>query len=472
MSTRTRESQVRQFKAILCMVAATIGFSLLPLTIDKFLKNNDAFLFAAVVTIGEAVGVLLLLAIRHRRELINTRLLKAVRSKLYDWSMILGVINCFDWAFLALSTQFIDTSISAILYQLWPVLFVILVARFDTMSGEGEKYRTLSIELFVLMIFAFLGLVFIVLAPTGSIGDLVSAGSSELLGIGIALLAALTGALWAFNFKWGEELRSALVAMRLDVGTDSLAGVLLGYSIVATVAAVMMAVIGVARGGSISLSTFAIAMVLGLAINSPSAIMHRRANVLTDNWGINAIPYSGPAIALLLLALFSEIILSRRDFVWIGACGIIVANLLINLDAEQRLDGRVRWGFKSLIISIWLYGSWLYLRDEIIGCAFLEWTGGEYWSLIALSSTIFILILSFRRTRLDARIQLEDDLTVAIMQNIRELGRIPDLEPELIESLNRSFIGIDTARRTEILRENYEDLLTTLAILESRLEFY
>lgn len=469
MATRTRESRSRQFKAVVCMVLATIGFALLPLTIDKFLKHNDAFLFAAVVTIGEAVGVFLFLVLRNRRELADMRLLTAVRSKLLDWSIMLGVINCFDWAFLAWSTQFVDTAVSAIVYQMWPVLFVIFIARFDKASGEGEKYRTLSVELFILMVFAFLGLAFVVLAPSGSVAGLISAGRSELIGIALALLAALTGALWAFNFKWGEDLRGVLSKAKLNVGSDSLTGVLLGYSIVATCAAVMMAGIGLARGGRISLLTFTIALGLGLVVNAPSAILHRKSNVLTDNWGINAIPYGGPVIALLLLAVFSEIVPSRPDFVWIGACGIVVANLLINLDAEQRQDGRVRWGFKSLIISMWLYGTWLYLRDEIVGCAFLEWGGSEYWGVVALSSTIFILILSFRISRLDARTQSEDDIAVAILQSIRELGRKSDLDLELIESLRRHFAGIDTAPRAEILKENYEHLLDTCEALESEL---
>ena len=115
-----------------------------------------------------------------------------------------------------------------------------------------------------------------------------------------------------------------------------------------------------------------------------------------------------PVLALAVL-VWLGVTLPRFDLFVIGAALIIAVNILLQLKPDKERDlskfGKealpgTRLGFVAFILSIWMFGTAVYLRDEIIPDGWLSWGANDYWGLIALSATVFALILGFRVARL------------------------------------------------------------------------
>ena len=81
--------------------------------------------------------------------------------------------------------------------------------------------------------------------------------------------------------------------------------------------------------------------------------MWRKANLVSDNLGINVLLYGVPVVALLLLFTFTPVNLVRVDFLVVGVVAIIGANVLINFESE------VRSGARALILALGSRGAFV-----------------------------------------------------------------------------------------------------------------
>ena len=91
------------------------------------------------------------------------------------------------------------------------------------------------------------------------------------------------------------------------------------------------------------------ALVIVVAGGIPIAfawIAWRKANITTDNLGINALGFVTPIMSLFWLFWIAQARVARWDYLVIGTAAVITANLLISFDAE------IRWGFKALILAL------------------------------------------------------------------------------------------------------------------------
>ena len=80
------------------------------------------------------------------------------------------------------------------------------------------------------------------------------------------------------------------------------------------------------------------------------------------------------------------------DYLIIGAMAIVASNLLINAKADMRV------AYSALVISLWVFGTFVYFHDGYTTEVPLE-----------LTVTVFILVLSFRVDRLARRTSREEE---------------------------------------------------------------
>ena len=121
---------------------------------------------------------------------------------------ILG--NC-EYALFAWSIKFIDIAVTTILFQSWPIFFLLLTAvllrrdaRLDT-SGKG------TLSLILLVGLGLIGFVFIIFSQTGEIGEFGELGLKHLLiGLALALGAMALSNLKAFGIEWARDLGNQL----------------------------------------------------------------------------------------------------------------------------------------------------------------------------------------------------------------------------------------------------------------------
>ena len=63
----------------------------------------------------------------------------------------------------------------------------------------------------------------------------------------------------------------------------------------------------------------------------PGRILFRKANLIMDNLGINALAYASPVLSLVWLAVMGEIQVARLDLLLVGMGLILGANLFIHI---------------------------------------------------------------------------------------------------------------------------------------------
>ena len=405
----------QNIKAVLFMLAAVMFLSFIPLLITRSGGAESPFLFNAGWRLGIAVGCLLTLFALYRPILLNRAALALAARSSVSWAILGTIINSFSYALFAWAIQFVDVSIAAILLEIWPIGFILLTA---WLLRAGNGYRKNIRAIFPLMAVALAGFGFVVAsqAEVFSLDSLLF--SASIVGVGLALLGALANAFGAFPFVWGRDLvRKLPVAIKQNIGDATLIffGTILGYAIGNFFGAALNTAIGLSFGETIAFEVLTTGIISGLLLHAPASMLLRKANLITNNLGINALAYGIPIVSLIWLAIFSEIGVVRPDFLVIGAAAIVTANLLINFNAERLL------GFKVLVISLWVCGTIVYLHD-LGSWDWLARTDG-YFDVLMLSATVFALILSFRTARLSGRIQEENDRGFALFEELAELER-------------------------------------------------
>ena len=281
--------------------------------------------------------------------------------------------------------------------------------------------------------------------------------------IGAAIMTGTTGGIL---LKWGANIGAKYFTESLpepeEVRNVEMVFTMLGAAITSIPTIMFLSCLEIYKSRSLTLwhsdplGTFSLwQIVLVATIAAPFAsYFWRRANVTAYNLGINAISFATPAFALVFLWIFGQVGVAHSDYFIIGASAIIVGNLIINFDAEKQ------FGFKSLILSLWLFGMAVYLRDPIYEFIGWKdnwlWSDDEFFTAVALSATIFTLILSFRVARLVERTRAEENLGFALFSKLELLTRRGVVDERILKDI---LVIDESEQRPEQLRISYEEAL-------------
>ena len=405
------------------------------------------------------------------------------------------VISTLEFGFFIWATKFVETGIAGIVWELWPVFVVYGLARFDGMYAQYHNQTSTSVtrdrnvprEHIVLVAFAVVGLIFMLGSQTA---DNISSpldifGLTALLGIVLALVSSVLGAVsFIGTYAYGKIMYSRLKEQRteaseepVDETADNIDQQLLWLNVssfvIGRVVALPMLLVTAVLGGNISemsnvaeLSLYALlgAVLLGIA-RALGNILLRWGNLLSSEPAVNAISFFAPLFALLWLTMVG-ITLPRFDLFMVGAALILAVNILIQLNPDKERDtapfeksvrSGTRLGFTVFTLSIWSFGTFVYVRDDLLPGDRLLWNQEGYWGLIALSATVFALILGSRITRLSSRIAHEDEMMFEALAERKILGsntlkKSTDLdtaEPALLQCYNKVRKNIRTAKERQ-----------------------
>ena len=443
--------------AIGYMLVAVTLFSSLPLVIAWGGGERTPFLFNAAMNAGIVLGCVAFMGVFYRRLILDGFNLGLISRRIFDPKIGLSIVANFNFAMFAWSTRFVDVSVSAILFESWPIFIILITAR---LFRGDTRYRDITYEMLLLLALGLVGFAFVVVGQAGGFANIQTGGLSLLIvGVILAMLGAIATSFTAFSFRWGTDVAGELSeesrAGFSDASLD-LFGVLVAFLIANTVSAIVNTFAGFSSGESMDLRVLLIAVFLGGATNWVANVAWRKANLTTDNLGINALAYATPIFSLIWLFLFSRVAPERLDYLIAGAVGIIIVNLLINFEAE------IRFGFKALLLALWACGAFVYLRDDVLH--FLpfgqwQWPGETYFGALGLSATVFTLLRSFRVARLATQTQDEDNRLYALFQNMDLLARRNVID----ESVRDHILAIDYAVTPEALQEAYQNVRQCIA---------
>ena len=479
-----------QRKAIAYMLLAVVFFSSLPLIIAWGGGGQAPFLFNAGMSGGMALGCLLFVAVFYRRLLFNWDSLRLIWRRMFDIKIALSIIANFNFAVFAWSTRFVDVSITAILFETWPIFIILIMERLfrgqtrsrrfadiidssadseldqppsqrlaDTANGspdsevEQDRYRRFTPGMFLILLLGVAGFGFVVVGQAGGFAGVEASGLLvAIIGVILAVFGAITTAFAAFSFRWGTDIVHELPENVVrDTSEDSLElfGLLIAFLIANSVSTVLNVFLGSASGETMDSRSLLIAVALGGAVNGAANVAWRKANLSTNNLGINAVSFATPIFSLAWLFVFYQVAPARPDYLLAGAVGIIIVNLVINLEAE------IRFGFKALVLALWAFGAFVYLRDDVLQYLPFgewQWPGETYFGSLGLAATVFILLHSFRVNRLSARTQDEDNRVYSLFHSLDMLARRNVID----ESIRERILALDKSVTPEELKTAYE----------------
>ena len=396
------------------------------------------------------------------------------------------IVSSLEFGFFVWSTRFVETGVASVVYELWPVIVLYGLARLQTTDTQFREQsdeplsasRVMRPQHIGLTVCAVVGLVFMLgsQAPRDSVSSLSDIfGFSAVTGVFLALVASVLGALSVIGtLGYGRIMYYRLkekhaVSSQEPVGEhgDNEGIVLLwltalGIFVGRVVAVPILLLTAVAADSITEVSLYGLvgALIVGFA-GTFGAILLRWGNIASAHPAVNVLSFMSPLLALVWLMTVG-ISLPRFDLFFIGAVLILAVNILIQLNPDQERDvapfGKAprsgsRLGFTVFILSIWTFGTFTYVRDELLPADQLIWNQEEYWGLIALSATVFALILGFRVARLSSRITHEDEMTFELFRECELLVGLKVLPDDTLEMLS----DLDTAP-PEKLRVSYNEI--------------
>ena len=430
ISNAERRSTPNHLAAVGYMLAAIVVFSFVPLVISRIGGPESPFLFNLGWRLGAALGCLVVLLTIYRSLFFGSCSRTIIVRHLLGWLMLGATFNSLDYAFFAWSIQLIDISVATVIYEIWPIGFILLMGWLFRKEGTYKKNIP---ALLPLLAVALTGFLFVVASQTEKRDVALLLSSDTVKGVILVLLAMLGGSLAACSFRWGRLLAEELRAKGIDKYSDPslhFFGTVLGFTISSICGVALSGGIGIARGESIGIQDFFVILFGGVLFLTSGIMLLRKSNVATDNLGVNALSYITPIVALSWLVVFAEISVARGSYLVIGTIGIIIANLLINFQAD------IRFGFKALLLGLGLSGTIVYLRDgmfEFAGIQDWHWTTSGYFEATALAATVFTLLLAFRVARLVTRSNGEEARIFSVFRKLENLARKGLIDKEICD---------------------------------------
>ena len=433
------------------MVIVVVGISVIPLLLNLGGSSDAPFLFNAFWRLGVALGCLFFVCAFYLPVITNLGVLRLVVRRVACWAILFAVLGNCEYLLFAWSNSFIDISVVTILYEIWPLFLIWLTAY---LFRNDPRYRKLKYSSFPLLVFPFIGYLLAIASQTGELSLDFSGGlGTTAIGVVLALGAALLAPLMAFGFKWGaelsEEINGNFEQYNLSYRNLDMFCAILAFLVSSGGASIINFSAGLISGESVTTYMMLVAVVGGAVANAVGGIAWRKAQFSTDNLGVHAMAFSVPVVALIFLFSFQQAEISRVDLLVIGSAMIIVANLLINFEAE------IQWSFKALILALGICGAIVYFRETIVegwlGITNWSWSGDGYFGSIALAGTVFTLLLAFRVARLTARTTEEENRTFNLLRKLDGLVRRDVIDGEVRECIRI----IDESNKQMVLKEYY-----------------
>lgn len=439
-------------RALLQLGVAAFLFSLMPVSIDFAGSSRFPLTVGAGIVVGFTIATHMTRysdanhpPIAYRQILERCRS-KQVASVAIVFYFLILVVNAFSYVFFSWSTTYIDTAVSASLYELWPVVWVLAFRFVDGARHGTSGYRIVPISTIFLMILSA-GAIALVIYSTATPETLGQGLALPLLGLVLGGLSPIIGALAAFNFLLADRIlygrsRSPHNVWHIARSSESdkrqleesIVHTCMALSRVCAVPIVLLlAVLETDVRSAVFSNHFLGGLFCGLVLNGPASFLVRKAHITSLRREIISLQYLSPVAALGFLAAFTEIDVARIDFLIFGTVSIVALNMLINSDPERKkglesLDAaevgvvQERYSLKALVVSLLGLGMLIYFRDELLTGEDLQWRDdGSYWAVLALASTIFALLLAFRLTRVESLLLAEDYRTLGIVRRVEML---------------------------------------------------
>lgn len=457
----------RNLLAVACMLVTACIWALVPLGVDVAGGADNPFFFNAGWRIGGVIGCVFVLVVRFPTLLLSLitprgaevrdkigaslslgrRVGQGGRRNFGGWAVLYGVFGKFEYAFFAFAVGYASVSAVTIIFTVWPIVFILAMALLY--RNVTDRYTHNGMWLGLMILLCFIGFAFVVWPE-----KVVAPGSGFYIGVGVAIFAALiAGSHNAITLRWADRLGDEIHQTNAYGYSHNLLDIFSAVFVLLItqlVCAVISIVIALMLGESINYTLLMLSIAGGFMASGIADVLFRTSNIITTNLGVNAVIYGMPIFAMMWLAIFSTVSLARVDYFVVGILIIIVSNLLVNSEAE------IRKGFRGLILTLGVCGTFVYFREELftfIGLVHWHWGVVQYFGVVGMAATVFTLLLAFRVGRLISRTDAEENRIFLVFRKLDFLAE----RGVINENIRRCVLEIDApASNTDLSNAYFE----------------
>ena len=158
MGTNTQGQSRQNRKAAGYILLSVFGFSTIPLFVSWSGSGETPFLFNAGLRIGHAAGYFLFLVVFYGELISDQKILSIIWRRLFTWkwaillTTVLTTVAYFDLGLFALSSRFIDVSITAILFESSTLFIILLMA---WLFRRESRFRNITPMMLLMLSLAF-----------------------------------------------------------------------------------------------------------------------------------------------------------------------------------------------------------------------------------------------------------------------------------------------------------------------------
>ncbi len=448
---------------VLWMLAAVAGFASLPVLIWAGTRELSPWLFVALWYVARAAvwtGLAQTGVPKTKQRLKDReadmkagRVAMAADFKVIKFEyLVVQAFSGFSWLLFAIAVTLSDPSVVTVAFEFWPVLFALftLTSFWDkrglkeSENQQGREAPASRIRMMLVMLVLDrspahqsllppasrirMMLVMLVVGAAGVALVVVSENEGGLsawtqrawLGLLLAVVAAASTAAASINAQlMGSDQRPE--SSNRDRSSVSVSGNIVATLVVAPVIFIAGLLASAGSGWGFTASGLMFVVCAGLVYPISDWCFHNALHLARDRYkhesaGVNSIYYLTPVAALLLLAGFADTDIARPDLLIAGAAGVVAVNMVLHLDPEGAAtrQGQGGYGYRALVLALWVSGVLILFRDDWVPDNWQVWSVVEYWGILGLLATVFILVYSFRQIRVEALRRDADELMLGL----------------------------------------------------------
>ena len=327
--------------AVLYMMGAALSYSLIPLWVSINHGYQNPLVFSSFWRLGALATYLVILTILYRpllnpRDLlVAARLLTAPRHSIL---ILIAAVGTMDYAMFALSTRHIDVAITSVIFEIWPITAMLILARLYGRKVPGRTYAMAPL--------CFAGFTMVAASQEGGFTGLLNAGATSpltlFLGFTPAIASLILASLGVCSLKAGSlvaqdhHLNRIAKYHGVTRPLDRYASLLIFVTVNLISIPASITISFFHQGPQDFISQFqqswpgVMSIVPGGIFLAAGAVLWQAANAKTQNVGINSISYLVPILVLLWLWTFNQVGNVETRYLLTGAAIIVAGNVWIN----------------------------------------------------------------------------------------------------------------------------------------------
>lgn len=348
---------IKNKKATIWILINVIVGSFLALILELSETKNYPFLFTALHNIFALLFFLIIIKI-FQPNLFSYKVINSIfspfsknkKSHIILIPCIISSITTFPLFLIA--TQYINILVAIIIYETWPIFMILLT---EKLFYRSNRFIKNTLKLIPLFLIATIGLSLIIHSYFPNTITEFPIEKTTLLGISLALLSAFTNALSpAFSIKHGAILHKNILNKTKQF-IDEIFCTMISLSIQRLIAGIFTLSLALYIRENITAKGLIAGLITGVFITGIGNIAIRKANLTTNNLGINILIYTKPIFAITWLWIFTKTKVIHPDLLIIGTITIIITNILFSLRNLLKIS------YKILIILPWILFVSIYL---------------------------------------------------------------------------------------------------------------